>query len=216
MSYVCLTSVFLFQIPSSSGEEDQQRTEQIQPIDPPVSGPVTTLARPRQDEEFTSHPQPLAIAGEPQQDQEFTSHPQTLIIKERPRPRHRKRGVTLRERRLTFQRTRSLPSQYYHSALNSDHGYYHTNGYGVNNYNGIVGNSHYYYSSSSPPTEDTLQEEYHNARMRGEESGSPSSLSEVDSALGGSTTSPGSCRKANRLRRKSRVSALGSCMKTRR
>ncbi|XP_018024981.1 rab11 family-interacting protein 3 isoform X2 [Hyalella azteca] len=52
--------------------------------------------------------------------------------------------------------------------------------------------------SSSPPADHTLPEEEDlNARMRGEETGSPSSLSEVDSAIGGSTTSPGSCRKAN-------------------
>lgn len=154
-----------------------------------------------------SQPPPLSI-----EEEVFSNYsPQSTRI-EKLRPRHRKHAIATRnQRRLSFHRSKSLP------APPAEYSHPHSSSQYVPNSQQSPGNSgrystgssaghnqhyplHHYLSSSSAPSEGTLPEEDDiDLRMRGEESGSPSSLSEVDSALGGSTTSPGSCRKANRF-----------------
>lgn len=53
--------------------------------------------------------------------------------------------------------------------------------------------------TSYKPSNRTFGFSVVNSRMPGDERGSPSSMSEFDSALGTSTASPGSVRKANRF-----------------
>ncbi|KAF2362221.1 hypothetical protein FHG87_007021 [Trinorchestia longiramus] len=107
----------------------------------------------------------------------------------------RRRKQPIRSR--TFVRTKSLPAPEFNRSNTPPSSYF------PNQHNSppsLPRSSPLYHSpySSSPPAGHTLlEEEDLHSRMRGEETGSPSSLSEVDSAIGGSTTSPGSCRKAN-------------------
>lgn len=171
---------------------------------------------PVEEEIFTNSPPKSSLV--PSHEEVFTnSSPKSSRAADRVQARHRKYGVAARDhRRLAFQRSKSLPTQYHdtsspypytsssyqHSASLNPSIHQYSGGRNIHMHSATSQfvRQHQYpqYLSATSPFEASLPEEDADARMRGEETGSPSSLSEVDSALGGSTTSPGSCRKANR------------------